>query len=442
MQICSRVHGNLTRKSLVSGSSEPVPLPVGLARPPALSAARLGTANFSATQLGKLVQGVIHLTEPSLSYLGVPELVEELEERIRAVLGVDTATILLMDESGTNLVAYAAKGLEEEVEQRVTVPVGKGFAGRIAAERRPLFLPQVDERVVVNPLLIAKGLKALLGIPLVAEGDVIGVLHVGSLTPREFKADELTLLEAVSDRIAAAILSSRRLEAAERAIQARDDFLSTAAHELKTPITTLKGYAQLMQHRLAANPETPVEEILSAVGAINVAASKIQSLIEQILDVARIERGGLNLAPVELDLSALVRDTVEAHFQPHADRIELDLEPGAVVCADPLRAEQVAINLVDNAVRHAAGSQIVVSICRDEDSGVRLRVKDDGPGIPEDERPHLFDRLTQGSSATKGLGLGLHITKQIAELHGGSASATFPREGGSVFEVTFPSARR
>src|SRR5262249_58752425 len=117
------------------------------------------------------------------------DFLAELVERVKAALRTDTAAVLLLDHSG-NLIATAAAGLEEEVRQGVRIPVGRGFAGRIAAERRPVILDHVDHSTVLNPLLMARGIRTLLGVPMVAGGRGIGVMHVGSLTPRDFTSHD------------------------------------------------------------------------------------------------------------------------------------------------------------------------------------------------------------------------------------------------------------
>ena len=157
------------------------------------------------------------ITEAALAHLDLNDLLDELLTRVRAILGADTAAVLLLDEDANELVARAAKGLEEEVEQGARVPVGRGFAGRIAAEVRPIFLPEVTSRNVVNPILLQKGVKSLLGAPLIVEGDVIGVLHVGTLSPHEFSEDDVELLQLAADRIALAVDHARLYEAEREA---------------------------------------------------------------------------------------------------------------------------------------------------------------------------------------------------------------------------------
>ncbi|WP_309244473.1 PP2C family protein-serine/threonine phosphatase [Micromonospora parastrephiae] len=144
------------------------------------------------------------VTDATLSRLDVADLFDELLDRVRELLNVDTAAILLLDVHARQLVATAAKGLEEEVRRAFRVSIGQGFAGRIALTRRPVIIEHVTANQVVNPVLLQTGVKSLLGVPVFSRGELIGVLHVGTLTPRRFAPDEARLLELVADRIGVA----------------------------------------------------------------------------------------------------------------------------------------------------------------------------------------------------------------------------------------------
>ena len=128
------------------------------------------------------------LTDAAFAHLDLDELLATLLLRTTEVLGVDTCAVLLLNSERNELVARAAVGIEEEVEQGVRIPVGLGFAGKVAAERRPIFLPDVDHADVLNPILREKGIKSLLGVPLIVAGEMIGVLHVGTLQPPRVRA--------------------------------------------------------------------------------------------------------------------------------------------------------------------------------------------------------------------------------------------------------------
>ncbi|WP_328468746.1 SpoIIE family protein phosphatase [Actinoplanes sp. NBC_00393] len=144
------------------------------------------------------------IVDPALSRLSVADLLDELLERVRSVLAVDTAAVLLLDPYTRQLVATASKGLEEEVRQAFRLEVGRGFAGRIAHTRQPVIITDVTPADVINPLLISKGIRSLLGVPIFAAGEVVGVLHVGTLSPRSFTADDVDLLQHAADRASTA----------------------------------------------------------------------------------------------------------------------------------------------------------------------------------------------------------------------------------------------
>jgi serine phosphatase RsbU (regulator of sigma subunit)/anti-sigma regulatory factor (Ser/Thr protein kinase) len=156
------------------------------------------------------------ITDAALAYLPLEGLLDELLTRVIAILGVDTAAILLLEDDDTTLVPRAAKGLEEEVERGIRIPLGRGFAGRIAATKQPVRILNIAEADIVNPILREKGLESLLGVPLLVEGTAVGVLHVGTLRRRAFDDSDVQLLQRAADRAALAIVS--RLTERERGL--------------------------------------------------------------------------------------------------------------------------------------------------------------------------------------------------------------------------------
>ncbi|MEV4703267.1 GAF domain-containing SpoIIE family protein phosphatase [Actinoplanes sp. NPDC049316] len=169
----------------------------------------------------ELLRRMAAVTDVALSRLGVPEMLDELLIRARTLLGTDTAVILLLDPHARQLVATAAKGLEAEVRQGVRIPVGEGFAGRVAASRRPVVVADVTPANVINPILLETGVRSLLGVPIFAAGEVVGVLHVGSFTPRRFTADDISLLQLIADRagVAGHIRSAKAEQQAALSLQ-------------------------------------------------------------------------------------------------------------------------------------------------------------------------------------------------------------------------------
>ncbi|MBO0886194.1 MAG: SpoIIE family protein phosphatase [Acidimicrobiales bacterium] len=171
--------------------------------------ATLEIATLGLQEESEQLRDVRTITEPSLGRLGIEDLLGQLLERARAAVQADTAAVLLLDEAAGQLVARAARGLEEEVRQGARVPLGAGFAGRIAQSKQPVVLDRVDSSTVVNPILWGKGIRSMLGVPLLVNERVIGVLHVGSLGEHRFGREDVEVLEITGERIAGAISASR-----------------------------------------------------------------------------------------------------------------------------------------------------------------------------------------------------------------------------------------
>lgn len=175
-----------------------------------------GAASPSDDDLRRRLHQLEQLTDLTLTKLGLDELLGELLVRVRDLLDADTAAILLADETGEFLVATAACGIEEEVRQGSRVPVGRGFAGLVASERRPVAIAEVTPMTVVNPVLLYKGIQSMLGVPLLYEDKLLGVLHVGTLRKRFFSDDDADLLMRVADRVAGEL----RMEQARTDVEA------------------------------------------------------------------------------------------------------------------------------------------------------------------------------------------------------------------------------
>jgi phosphoserine phosphatase RsbU/P len=177
------------------------------------------TADLGSGAVAARLRDIQSVTDAALSRLEDHDFLAELLVRVKDILQADTAAVLLLDYSSGQLIATAAAGLEEEVRQGVRIPVGRGFGGRIAAEHRPVILDHVDHTTVMNPILLSKGIRTLMGVPMVAGGKVIGVMHVGSLTPREFTPQDAEMLQLAADRAATAVQS----------LSSHDDRIAAAA---------------------------------------------------------------------------------------------------------------------------------------------------------------------------------------------------------------------
>ncbi|MBI3974751.1 MAG: GAF domain-containing sensor histidine kinase [Chloroflexi bacterium] len=252
---------------------------------------------------------------------------------------------------------------------------------------------------------------------------------------------------------------------AHAALHLRDRFIALAAHELRTPITVLRGCVQLLLRHTsggtrgagtAANTPLTSERVQRWLHLINERADRLTRLAQQLLDVSRLDLDRLDLDRQPTDVTELVEEVVmatrvlraaaltpEALGPAPAHRLIVEA-PGPILAqVDRIRVEQVLTNLVDNALTHSASSKrIEVTVAQPSASLVAIRVRDHGVGVPPEHRARLFDRFYQVQAVrpVKGLGLGLYLSRQIAEAHGGTLEAEFPPDGGSAFILTLPLA--
>ncbi|MEA2641111.1 MAG: hypothetical protein QOF51_2505 [Chloroflexota bacterium] len=228
----------------------------------------------------------------------------------------------------------------------------------------------------------------------------------------------------------------------EEATQIREEFISMAAHELKTPITSLRGSAQLMLRRLGRDDAVDADSMRRGLHVIEQQSGKLARLITQMLDLTRVRAGRLELNPERTELVRLLRD-VAANEQTFADehRIVVDTPDELYAVVDPLRIDQVLTNLIDNAIKYSPAGGEIRAVLRRIGDQIELSVTDEGAGIPAEARDRIFERFYRGSADTNksGMGLGLYITRQIVESHGGEIRADSPPKGGTRFVVTLPS---
>lgn len=385
-------------------------------------------------------------------------LLRELLTRVQRVLRGDAGAIMLAEKDGKMLVTGAAAGPDPQHEPELHLVAGSAFARRIAGDRRPLLLdePPADE---LRRLGLPSWMHSVLGAPLLAGEHLVGVLCLARTKPPPFTRDDLALLQLIAGRIAPAIGRARRDEAAavalrreqearrraEAAVRERDELLSIASHELRTPVTVLRGYAQLVKHRIDQPGQLDRSRVQSTLEAIVQQADKLTRLTGQLLDLSRLASGKLVLDRQPTDLGRLVENVVRVAADDTSRSRIVVRRPAEPVMAsvDPLRFEEVIINLVDNAIKYSPdGGEITVEVRPPRGGQVQLAVRDRGPGIPEAHRAHIFQRFYQTPNGTRagGMGLGLYICRQIVERHGGTIAAEFPDDGqgGTCFVVSVP----
>ncbi len=409
-------------------------------------------ARVEAERLAGFVQRLQVLTDAALAHLALDDLLRILLDRLSELLAVDTVAILLLADAGDVLTVRAAKGLEEELSQGVRIPFGAGIAGRIAAERRPVVLTEVDPSTILSPVLREKGVRSLLGAPLLVEGRVIGVVHVGTLTRRVFTDEDVQLLQLAADRMSLAIEHARLFadeqatrRQAEEALYLREQFLNLASHELKTPLTTLMGNLELFERRSSKTAQLlQRDERLLRVSIEQ--AKRLNQLVDMMLDISRIQQGRLNIDRKPIDLVGLIREIVEV-LQPGLQQHSIQLrtsEPHLAVEGDALRLRQIIENLLQNAVTFSPnGGPLIVEVER-RGTAVCVAVQDQGIGIPSEHLPRIFERFyTIGTSDHQhrvGMGIGLFMVQEIVALHGGTVDVRSEVGKGSIFTISLPSA--
>jgi len=264
----------------------------------------------------------------------------------------------------------------------------------------------------------------------------------------ELRQSHESLERRVAERTAELLQANERLQREiierKRAEEARDEFLSVAAHELKTPMTSLRGFAQVLLGQLDRGQTPDPARLAQALGAVDRQTEKLARLVSQLLDVSRLEAGHLLLDPQPTDLVGIVESVAEgARARTSRHSIEVRTPAACPAVADALRLEQVLTNLVDNAIKYSpGGGRVDVELSRQYGT-VRLAVTDRGIGVPAEHRGRIFERFHQahGEKRFGGLGLGLYISRQIVELHGGTIAAQFPEAGGTRMVVTLPAAQ-
>jgi signal transduction histidine kinase len=286
-------------------------------------------------------------------------------------------------------------------------------------------------------------LRDSLSIPMLARTAVIGVLSLGrfGVDAPPFNDHDREFTDDLATRVGLAVENARLYEHARSAIELRDTFLTVAAHELKTPLTTIQGYAQLLSLQLNQGLALDAKPVRRSARMIEDRTRHLARLVEQILDVSRLDASRLKLNLEDVELVGLTRNLVDGFGIRHPREFRLHGVDHVRTALDPVRIEQVIANLLDNAVRYSPdGGPIEISVEVMHDDWIVLSVRDWGLGISEEHRAHIFDRFHQahGVSYRSGMGLGLHISREIVALHGGEIMATFPADSGSQFTVRLP----
>jgi GAF domain-containing protein len=414
----------------------------------AVQAERARSEAEAATAQLRRLQGI---TDVALAALGVEDLLRELLTRVRDFLGVDTAAVFLVDQDRQVLVPRAASGLEAGHDPE-PIPIGQGFSGQVVLARGPMVAEAIAKVEMHASVLSARGIRSLLGAPLLVGGWATGIIRVGSTQPRRFSEDDARLLQLVADRVALAIENAHLHEAdrrarseAEAANRAKDHFLAMLAHELRNPLAPIRSGFYVIGERLGDDPV-----VQRAREIVERQLTHLTRLLDDLLDVARITQGKIELLKVPVELGGAVAEAMEATrslIESRDHRISLELPDTPIrLEADPTRLVQIIGNLLNNAAKYTPPGGRIVLTARQDAGWVVLSVRDTGVGIPEKMLPRIFDLFAQvdpsPARSEGGLGIGLTLVRRLVELHGGEVSARSEGKGqGSEFIARLPAAR-
>ncbi|XYH98546.1 ATP-binding protein [Sorangium sp. So ce1128] len=287
------------------------------------------------------------------------------------------------------------------------------------------------------------GVAAALMAPLFRNGSWVAYLYACTGTPHRWSEDEVALLREVADITWPLYENARLVVLLRDAVRVRDDFLSIASHELKTPLTPLLLRIEALERATARQPDSAyVDTVKSALDVAKRQFKRLTDLTTDLLDATRIQAGKLSIEREEVDLVEVVRDVCQ-RFGPDAARVRsplvIDAPPSAVGNWDRLRVEQIVDNLLSNALKYGPGKPIHIEVCVREGSAI-LTVKDQGIGIRADDQERIFGRFERAVSVRSygGLGLGLHIVRAVVEAFGGTITVRSVPGEGAAFTVTLP----
>jgi PAS domain S-box-containing protein len=353
-------------------------------------------------------------------------------------------------------VSCASPALETLVEETVRFPpLVQGHPwhvpSRALREGRAVLVEDAGddykEKAAFSPEHLAHmkavGFQSVISVPLMARGRTLGVITFLTIAPgRRFTQVDLETAEDLAHRVALAVDNGRLYREVQQAVRVREEFLQVASHELKTPLTPLSLKLQMLARAAETFPKERFPKLGGDVEMMLQQVKRLSSLMDELLDVSRINSGRFMLTLEVVDLSTLVRDTM-ARFEPEAlrlgGRMDADIPESLVGVWDRQRLEQVMTNLLSNALKYGGGRPIHVRV-REEAGLARVVVRDQGIGIAREWLPRIFEKFERAVSERHygGLGLGLYITKQIVEALGGTIRAESAPDQGSTFTVELP----
>ena len=401
----------------------------------ALDNAMRETARRYLSSHEKMLRAMDHFVGEPNRIRSVDQALDDILQALRETAGaeVDAVAILLVGDD-QRLRVRASAG-PDQAEDGFSQAIGEGFAGTIAATGQPMLLRDAShDRIVTNARIRGRGTRALYGVPLVADGHVIGVAYIGSCTANEFADEDMLLFRAMAERATAVIVRAQFVETLERTARFREQFIGILGHDLRSPLNAILGTAQF----LMSKDQPPMDRLQTALPRIARSALRMERLISDLLDFTRARLGGgFSLSRTTFSLLDLAHEIVDEH-RPLLSQRRLEMTGEDVTGSwDRARLAQVLSNLVGNAIEHSPdGAQIRVGVHASDGSAL-VEVWNEGEALPPGTK--LFEPFERGTARGGGLGLGLYIAHEIVRAHGGGL-AVRSNAGGTTFTVRLPFA--
>ena len=366
----------------------------------------------------------------------------------------DGGSIMEYDDAARSFTVRAVHRTEQEVVDQLGaahIPLEGTLVGRAAQERRPITVTDLGA-TDLDPhtrILYEAGWRSLVAVPMLREGRIVGSLIVRRKRPGDFAADVVDLLETFAAQSVLALTNAqlyrelqRQSEALEVASRHKSEFLASMSHELRTPLNAVLGFAQVLLERMFGDINARQEEYLRDIHG---SGQHLLELLNEILDLSKVEAGRMELEYAEVDLPALLQAAAAMLRERAAARgidLRVDVAPGVgEVYVDELRLKQVVLNLLTNAVKFTEEGGSVALGARRVGPEVHVAVSDTGVGIPEEDRERIFESFQQGgrgASREEGTGLGLTLSRRIVELLGGRLWLDSTVGTGSTFTFSLP----
>ncbi|WP_428332118.1 sensor histidine kinase [Novosphingobium sp.] len=415
-----------------------------------------GASAMSTTKLADLdLVPVVKISQGISQEMLLPKLLETLLAIVVEYAGADRGVLFLAQNDELSMEAdldlrlkqvniTGSRPLEEVADQ-----VPRSVIHYVRRTNATLLIDDVvaNSDFRTDPYVAQSQPRSILCFPFARHGILTGIIYLENrLITGAFDAQLMAVLDLLASQIAISIDNSRLYESAQQAIRLRDEFLAIASHELKTPLTPIKVQLQVLTGfmRRGQLADIKPERLKRMVDASDKQLDRLTALIDDLLDVTRINSGKLTLHPEPVELSELIQEVVARQTSDLAKAacpVTISCEPSLLGTWDRLRVEQVIDNLVNNAVKYAPGHPICIA-ARTHQGQVSISVEDQGPGIPNQDLARIFTRFERLGSVRNvgGLGLGLFIARQIIEAHGGTIEVQSTLGVGTTFTLNLPAA--